>query len=611
MVNSSGQDPGQGGSPPYQTPPPQAPQPPPPQTPQPPYPQAPYPPQPPPGQTWPGYPGYYPPPPQPPKKKLSTGAIVAIVLAGILLLLAIAAAIYFLVLKKPDLPPEESQEPTTPATRPTTTVTTTPPTTVIVEEDPFISVYQARLDSMSPYEAQHLAANPVYFYQHPDLDFAIDLRGDPEAARMMYVFPTEDGFEITKRQAISYEMVSLADYPAGVEWEGITVHVELKTDSEVQAILADRITKSLMGEEVVPVEWVELSQGSLYIWDTTSGGPDPAWYASELYGSSLFLDRIYLKEHLIEHPQPGIQVADKESDAAAEWERITHMLEENPARFEWRYCMPPFAMDPEADNPPNAAVLENILTEPRYEYGSYDLNGDGLLEHFVHCSVDSYAYLGWNGYWAVFTETPFGLRLISFVGNGESDLLYKEDAFHILTAYGGMGDFSFVYEKFDIPQVAPSYRPVLYNDFKTLDRVMEDIEDDPAALDRYRHWSVVPQLLAYGDGDLFLDFFVVESSDFWGLVNSIDREVSEGLCFLGRRSSELESSLATPLQAPRSLSDLTALLEYLDTEFGYFPFGDAAWANEMIMGDLIDSGKPLDYDTAQSMLPHPELLWED
>ncbi len=609
MVNSSGQEPGQGGQPPYQPPPPQAPQPPYPQAPQPAYPPAPYPAQqPPPGQAWPGYPAYYPPPPPPPKKKLGAGAITAIVLGAVLVLGAIGAAIYFLLLKNRGGPPIESLESQAPTTQATSPPTTTPPTTIIIEEDPFISVYQARLDGMNPYEAQHLGANPVYFYQHPEMDFAIDLRGDPEAARMMYVLPTEEGFRVTKRQAISYEMLSLADYPPGIDWEGITVHVEYKTDSEVQAILADMVTKSSGGEEVVPAEWVKLSQGSLYIWDTGSGGPDPAWYASELYGSSIFFDRTYLKDHLIEHPQPGIQVVYKESDAGAEWERIVRMLQENPARFEWRYSMPPFAEDPDAFNLPNAAILENILAPPRYEYGSYDLNGDGLLEHFVHCSVDSYGYLGWDGYWAVFTETPFGLRLVSFVGSGESDLLYRDDAFHVLAAYGGMGDYSFVYEKFEIPQVSPGYRPVLYNDFKTLDRIMDEAADDPGVLEGYRHWSVVPQILDYGDGELFLDFFVVESFDFWGLINSLDREVSGGLCFMGRNSSELESSLAAPLQEPRPLSDLTGLLEYLEEVYGYFPFGDKAWANEMIMGDLLDSGQPLDYDTAQEMLPHPELL---
>ncbi|HZK41536.1 MAG TPA: hypothetical protein VFD14_01060, partial [Clostridia bacterium] len=199
-------------------------------------------------------------------------------------------------------------------------------------------------------------------------------------------------------------------------------------------------------------------------------------------------------------------------------------------------------------------------------------------------------------------------RLVSFVGSGESDLLYRDDAFHVLAAYGGMGDYSFVYEKFEIPQVSPGYRPVLYNDFKTLDRIMDEAADDPGVLEGYRHWSVVPQILDYGDGELFLDFFVVESFDFWGLINSLDREVSGGLCFMGRNNSELESSLAAPLQEPRPLSDLTDLLEYLEEVYGYFPFGDRAWANEMIMGDLLDSGQPLDYDTAQEMLPHPELL---
>lgn len=587
-------------------PPPQGP---PPQAPPPPYPQAPYPGGPPPGQVWPGYPPPYPPPP-PPRKKMGAGAILAIILASLIALGGIGAAVYFLLLKKIDPPPEESRPGQTESQTPTKTSRPTEPEPTETEEVK-VNAYQEGLVSMDPYQTQIHGANPVYFYQHPDLDIAIDLRDDPEAARMMFVEATEEGFKITQRQAITYEMIYLANVPTGVDWEGITVHVEYKTESETQAIINEAIAKNLAGEEYTPHEWFPVSQGSFFIWDTSSGGPDPAWHATQLYGSQAFFDRIYIKDHLAESRWPGIQVEEKEMDAGAEWDKIVRMLEENPARFEWRYAMPPFARDSQAINPPNSAILEEIVVEPVYEYASYDLNGDGFMEHIVHCVVGSYGYLDWSGYWTVFTETPCGLRLIGFISDGNVDLLYRGDSFHALYSYGYLGDYSLVYEKFEIPLDPPAHRPVHYTDFKLLSTVFEEIEGDPSARERYRHWSVVPKLFPDNHEGYFLDYYALDGSDFWGLINLMGREMEGGLAFVGRTLSEFDISRTAPLQSPWALPDLEAFLDYLEIRFDYFPFEDREWANEMLMADLLDDGDPLDWQLAEKWLPHPELFFGD
>lgn len=570
-----------------------------------PYPQAPYPGYPPAGQPPPGYPGPYPPPP--PKKKMGAGAIAAIVLAGVILLGAIGAAVYVLVLRKDK---GEEPEPTrkTTTTTPTTTVATTPRPTETEPELPLVSVFEERLNALDPYEAQHLGANPVYFYQHPELNIAIDLRDDPEAARMIFVIPTENGFLVTHRQAITYQYASLRDYQSGMELEANTVSIDLLTHDESNALIADMVAQGLQGIDVIPVEWVPADEDHMFcVQDTTQAGPDPAWYAKELYGSPVYFNSAYMRDLLTVSPQPGIVPDQEEADAEAEWAEVVHMLKNNPAFFEWRYCMPPYATDQEAINQPNAALLENLVTEPVYEYASLDLDGDGILEHVVHCACESYGGVDLSGYWAVFTESSGGLKLLGFYASGISDLIYKDGYLYFLAAFGGHGEYGFYAEELSLPVPSAHDRNMIYEEFKTLDRVIEELEEG-VPTSNYYNKSVLPVFIVGDDTEGFMEFFVVKGLDFEALIRDIAR-VGEGALILSARTAyDVEHDRVLPLQEPKRMPDQAAMQAYLAREYPYFPFAEATWRNEMIIDTLMTGDTPLSYDKAESQLPHPELL---
>lgn len=561
---------------------------------------------PPPG--WQGHPPYYP----PPKKKLSGAAILAIILVAILLLVAIAAVVYFLVLKghkqtQPTLPPATTTLETKPVE---TTVPTTPEPTETEPEpeepEPELSAFAGRVLALDAYEAQHLGANPVYYYQHPDLDIAIDFRGQEEAARTAFVFPTKTGFWVTHRQAISYEYGTLRDYPAGMDVAAITVQIDLLSESEEQAAIADIVTRRLQGEDVL-VEWVRVKDGVLYVRDNMSGGPDPAWYAKELYGSPVFLDHLYLSQFLVESPQPGPVIEEISRDADDEWQRIVSMLQTNPARFEWRYAMPPYAKDPAAGiNLPNSAFVEDLLTVPIYEYGSIDLDGDGIPEHLVHCCCDSYDYIERYGYWAIFTETPYGLRLIGFVGSGESDLIYHDQYFYLLQARGQGYDNSLSVEEFSIPVTATELRTHKNTFFLTLEGLIA-FQAEGADLDEWVDWMAVPKLFEDDMGHEYLEYFVIDPYEYWGLVNLLDEGLSGQATVVPIRTpyTITPGEQVIELQAPYVLGDL---VDYLATHYSFFPFTEADWFNAILVEDILALGAPLTYDKADALLPYPELV---
>ena len=456
----------------------------------------PYPPPYPPPPGWEGYPGGYYPPPPPPKKKLGAGAITAIILAAIVFLGAAAAAVYLLLLKK-DMRPEPTHFPTSESRRPRTTAPaeTEPGETEPQETEPEteLSVYAEWALTLDPYEIQHLGANPVYYYQHPTLDIAIDLRGEEEAARMMFVFPTENGFTVTHRQTISYQFNSLRDYEAGHEAEGITVWIDLLSEEQKQKELA-HIEEIESQGTTVRAAWVPVQGGELLVRDNFTAGPGPAWTAKELYQSPVFFDYVYLSQHLLDSPQPGISINETPFDSDAEWERIVGLLHFNPAEFEWRYCMPPYATDimPGAALP-NADFLTILLTKPIYEYGALDLNGDGFMEYLVHCSCYATGDFPYYGYWVVFTETPYGLRLIDFSVAGESSLIYCEDHFYFLDMDARENFSQLGVEVHSIPVRAADQRSFEYIRLTDLGSLM-DAEAAGEDMDWWNPWVVVPQL---------------------------------------------------------------------------------------------------------------------
>lgn len=532
---------------------------------------------------------------------MGAGAIVAIVLGAVILLGAIAAAVYFFVLKDGK---QKETEPTAPVTTESRVPKTTPARTQETEpepEEPDLSVYAEQVLALDPYEAQHLGANPVYYYQHPTLDIAIDLRGEEEAARMMYVFPTATGFWVTHRQSISYEYGTLRDYPAGMDVAAITVEIDLLSESQQQEELASLVTRSLQGEDV-QVKWVTVKDGVLYVRDNVSGGPDPAWFAKELYGSSVFFDHVYLSEHLVESVWPGPEPKQTLSDPAAEWQRIVSMLQKSPARFEWRYCMPPYSEDPNAGlHLPNWDFLQALLTVPIYEYGTLDLNGDGVPEHLVHCCCDSYEGFDSYGYWAVFTETPYGLRLIGFNRSGENDLIFSEDYFYYIEARGEYGNNSLFVEQHGIPVPSSDERPLEYTAFLDL-YVLIDHESAGNSLDDWKDWFLVPNYFIDEDGYENHDYFVIDPAEFWGLVNLLDQGLSGKATIVPIRTPYTvpAGEQVVELQAPYTVE---SFVDYLSGRYFYFPFTDQDWANVVSLESVLALGPPLTYDKVDSLLP--------
>jgi len=534
---------------------------------------------------------------------------VAIILGGLILLGAIGAAVYFLVLKKDK--PAPPPWPTTETSARTTRATETEPTETEPEETepepPELSVFASQVLALDPYEAQHLGANPVYYYQHPDLDIAIDLRGEEEAAGMMFVYPTPKGFTVTHRQAIAYEYGSLRDYPAGMDVAAISVTIDLLSESEAQAEDADIIARRLEGEEI-EVERVRVKDGILYVRDNMSGGPDSAWYARELYGTPVFFDHRYLSQHLVESVGPGPQVQEARRDSEAEWQSIVSLLHSNPAEFEWRYHMPPYSEDPNAGfNQPNFDFVADLITVPIYEYGELDLNGDGYMEYLIHCCCDSYDYIERYGYWAVFTETPYGLRLIGFYNTGENDLIYADNHLYSLMARGNQNDFSLTVEEIGFPVASYDLRPVDYTAFTNVTELI-NYEAEGGDISYWKDWTIVPRSFTDDEGFEYSDYYVIDTADFWGLIVLLDQGLSDKATVISHR---------TPYTVPpgETVVELLAaqrmgnFVDYLNQIYHYFPFAEEDWMNAITLESVMDLGPPLTYDKVESLFPHPELLW--
>lgn len=529
---------------------------------------------------------------------MSPGAITAIILSVIVFFSAAGALFYYRYLK--DRPQEEppgteaSTEPTATQTQPP--ATTRPPDDPEDPEDPEpgLSVFEEALLALDPYEAQHLGANPVYYYPHPDLDLAIDLRGQEQAARMMFVYPTPKGFLVTSRQAIIYEFLSLRDYRAGIEWSGITTSVELVTEDEAQAIEAERWAS----QEPDAENYLMLPhQGQfLYIYDTVSGGPDPAWFAAELYGSSVFFDRNYLEKRLTARI-PGIEIEETPFDAGKEAAALLQLLEENPAKFEWRYLMPPYQEDPDAVTKPNWEILEALIEEPLYDFLSIDLDGDGRPEHIVHCSCLTYDAFGLDGYWAVFTETRGGLRLIGFSATGTSTLLYGNEEFAYLDFgfYGYPGEVHLLLDSHPIPVPREEDRTFRYVTYTSISQIM-DLEDEGEDLNPYRMQTLVPKAIPDDDGGYSIEFYLLDPEAFEDFLDLLSPLAGEGLAFKG-----------IPLEGPVRISRIR---DYLDGEYPFLPLTEDDWKNAIIFEDVLSQGPPVEYVKIMSLLPHPELIWK-
>ena len=549
--------------------------------------------------------GQYPPTPEK-RKALGTGGIIAIITSSLLAVLLIAMALYFFVLRQPEQPRLPSITVTSKATDAPPS-STTPLITVETEpERPLISVFERRLSELDAYEMQSLGANPVAYYQHPTLDVAIDLRGEREASRMMYVIPTATGFIVTHRQTIAYEYVSLRDYSASMELIGVHVNVSYVSASDKEQIEQDN--EKMIEEGIMfGYTFVPYGEGYFYIWDNTGGGPDSTWIANELNGSEVYIDASYIAEHLIASLWPGVEVDECEGDAAAEWENVLRMLRNNPAEFEWRYALPPYAAYPDSNFQPNWALSEDLLIELFYEHGTIDLNGDGIPEHIVHCAADSYDYAHHKGYWAVFTETTGGLKLIGFSVAGDSDLIYSNEHLYVFQQDGKMGDYMLFVEEQSLPVPAAEYRPVFMTEFRTLDVIMAF--EEAGELDPYLDLSVVPKRQVYDKDDTYLEFFAADANEFTGMISALKGALSDGFIVAGRSAYDAgPGEKVSRLQTPELIGESYTIIQYLENTFSYLPFNDNEWVNATRVADLVADGTAITYEKAERMLPYPSLL---
>ena len=554
---------------------------------------------PPPG--WQPPPGYYP-PPQPPKKKLGAGGIIAIILAALILVGAAAAAVYFLVLNKnkgpqPTLPTETEATETTPVETTAPTETEPEPTEPEETDDdgPSLSGFAERLATLDAYEMQLLGSNPVYYYQHPNLDLAIDLRGDELAARKMYVEVTPTGFIVTHRQSITYEYGSLLDYPGGQELFGNTVNVDLYSRQDYESIKSASVEFLPWGDRYVGVA------------DSILKDPDESVViAQALYDDDLYFDRFYLLDRLVRSEEAPI-IREPQVDAAAEWAEMVAILLDNPAEFEYRYVMPPYFADTSAKAFPNWDILELLTTQPVYEYGSFDFDGDGVDEHFVHVIADSYDYVELYGYWAVFAETEAGLRLIDFVSSGESDLIYANDHFYHFSARGEYGEYAFIAEEHSTPVVSADQRTAYFVNFISID-VLAALQDEGESLDAFRDMVVIPKMFALADGSEYLDYYVIDTDDYFGLMTALDETLSGVATLIPIRTPYDGSPLGVALPSLDVLN-LDDVMAYLDGEYSIFPFTENDWINAVKMSDILDQGPPLTHDTIDNLLPRPDLAF--
>jgi hypothetical protein len=544
------------------------------------------------------------PSPPPPGKKpgLGVGAIVAIVLGALLLLGGIAAGVYFLFIKDDKVTPPTAR-PTTVGTTRSTVAPTIAPSESDPEPEGELSEFEQRLSALDAYRAQHLGANPVYYYQNPTLDFAIDLRLDPEAARMMYVEPTPTGFWVTHRQSINYGLASLVDFPDDrtEDWTWNAVRIDVVTAEERDEIIAENEALVLEGVYAA-AEFAKYKDGYLWIRETFPDKPDSARLAQELYGESVYFDRFYLKDHLAKSPGPEYAFEEPIVNAGDQWKDAVLLLTENPAEFEWQFCLPPYAQELNTTAHPNWEMLDYLITEPLYEYTSIDFDGDGIPEHVVHCSCDSLGVANFNGYWAVYAETLGGLKLVNFVNDGGSDLIYSDDAFYYLTAAGKMGDFVFAVEEMFIPLPAPEDRSQGYIQFSLLDMMISAYGGD---LSDYTHQTIVPRLyISQWESDL--SYFMVDAQEYWEAMDILEELLVGGIILPARNTYDVETGPRTlDMQPPDVLEDLA---DYLDSQFPLFPFAEHCWKNAITVEAAMADGTPVTIEKVESMLPYPELV---
>ncbi len=509
---------------------------------------------------------------------------MALLLALIIFVIA-GGAVIFLALNNKEAPPQASSPPTSSQVQ----ESAAPP--LVYQPQAVETSFEEALLEMDPYHIQSLGANPVYYYPHPQLDLAVDLRGHEEVARMLYVGVYSGGFKISARQTVLYERHLMPLFMHSLEWYGPAVSVEWVPEEE----LAEKTRIVGLYIDVGPddFEFHPFQDGYLLLVDQKSyHDPDPTHHAQALYGGPL-IDRHVVRD-LIRPLEKDLIIQEKEKDAQAEWQSLLALIDENPAKFEWTYLMPPYSEDPAASIKPNQNFLTGVKGASAYSHYSMDLDGDGKMEHILHNRTATRFEEGAGGYWAIFTETRAGLRLIGFSNYGNSSLIYDRGFFYYLEP-ALYRDNGWIINSSLHPIPIPEYDQQKGAGIRFV--MGQDVLDWTAHgsdLQYPRFTRFYPKLLEDESGGQVLEFYVTDPENYEDFHQLYQALPQGGLVFLPEAVDE-----------PFLIPDIRDYLVGLNPQL---PLSVEEAANTVEWEAIQDLPRPLTYEVIAEFIPYPERL---
>lgn len=300
--------------------------------------------------------------------------------------------------------------------------------------------------AVDPYKLQELGMNPVYFYQHPTLDIAVDFRSNPYAARRFYVVPTEDGFWACDRELLSvYEgnAERLTFTPEGQPKEVLSqlggIYYRVGTEGDAKKKAEEMDAKKFTGG------YLQIDDSRWIIEEMSSTAPSPletvcSYFEEDIWGASFesaLRNLRGIKSYIIASPSAPEEIEVK-GDPDHELDLLRERAEESPLWVEWRYGLPRYAWsdnyDVSGENPktypvdilkklPSSTVYANGGAAPVYVLFEKDLDGDKTPEIVYDCAADAAPFFG---YTAVFSKRPDGLVLKELKNKTEAgQVFYK------------------------------------------------------------------------------------------------------------------------------------------------------------------------------------------
>ena len=278
------------------------------------------------------------------------------------------------------------------------------------------------------FESQLYGANPAYYYKHPQLDFALDFRANPQLARLLYVEAIEDGFRITYRAIVRAENAFQNDLSTFQESDRCFIESLATEPIVVRQVTAEQLQEEIAKEEswqhgpYVKVSYVE-KDGLIFM---TGGRPMNSSVDKSTYRGPIreMLYRLNIDSYLDVNQDNNINILDYVTtsnlktddykfaghwDSEAEIQAIIDLVEENsyitleasynlPMLTDGEYCkkftMPvPMFIKKDPDYPglwtsPNNEDLSFPKAEETFiEYEIKDLNSDGKRDLILHQSV--------------------------------------------------------------------------------------------------------------------------------------------------------------------------------------------------------------------------------